>query len=77
MLVSQPEYQLVLDWPSTQTTTTWVTYTINWQPRFVSWSMNGKVMRTLHTGDASTYWGTRPTTYETPDLPMHPVFTMW
>lgn len=76
--LGQSQYQKALGWLSNQANVGVVTYTLNWQPNQVSWYMDGKLLKRLTNGDATTYnGGSRNTVYQSPSLPMRPAFTMW
>jgi beta-glucanase (GH16 family) len=76
--LGQSQYQRALGWPSTQANSGVVTYTFNWQPTHVTWYMDGKPIKKMTNGDATTYnGGSRSSVYQAPALPMKPSFTIW
>jgi hypothetical protein len=55
-LIGPSEYQATMGWPRSKlTNTSWVTYSINWQPGFVTWALDGRRVRTMQNGQRHTW----------------------
>jgi hypothetical protein len=55
-LMGPAQYQKLMGWPrSKRTNSSWVTYSINWQPAFVTFALDGRRMRTMQNGETHTW----------------------
>lgn len=75
--LGQADYRAKTGWPVGKDTTAWATYTFHWQPAFVTWAIDGRPVRTFRQGELTRYEGNKITTWESPNMPMHPSFTVW
>ncbi|WIA33125.1 hypothetical protein OEZ86_006277 [Tetradesmus obliquus] len=48
-------YRRLAGWGSNRTVTNaWTTLTLNWQPTFVNWALDGKIVKTVKNGDRTS-----------------------
>ena len=48
---SRSQYRSILGWPDSRSTRDFATYAIDWQPGYVSWYVDGKLLKHSRQGD--------------------------
>lgn len=81
-LLKPAQYQRLLgSQPGTTTGRTWTTYTIDWTPDAVRWSMNGTVVQDRRNGQAVTWTDMNGVVerraFRSPTRPSHVTFSIW
>jgi hypothetical protein len=55
-LIPPAEYQQLMGWPASKlTNNSWTTYSINWQPTFVTFALDGRRVRTMQNGERRSW----------------------
>ncbi|WIA41633.1 hypothetical protein OEZ86_008991 [Tetradesmus obliquus] len=81
-LIGPAEYQKLMGWPKSRlTNNSWATYSINWQPGFVTFALDGRRVRTMQNGEKRTWTtmggNTLSRAFVSPDKPSHATISLW
>ncbi|WIA12851.1 hypothetical protein OEZ85_006477 [Tetradesmus obliquus] len=82
LLIPPPVYQTLLGWPTNKTAiNSFVTYTINWQPTYVTWAVDGSHLRSMRNGEFRTWFDMggkeQSAVFQSPNLPSRATISMW